>query len=330
MRVSIVIPTKNGLPWLCDSLGIFLNQDFPGEYEILVVDSGSTDGTLEWLSRADGVRCVSIAPENFGHGKTRNAALQWARGGLLLFTVQDAAPRNTSWLMDMVEALESTGSNAVCGGQAVRQDWRFNPWEWHLDEDLQRPVRVWDGRLFSGWTLDERLTASSWDNVNALYRRSALETIPFPDVTFGEDMGWAHAALRQGFKLAQVPACAVYHYHVSTATFVRDRTWAACALVEREFGLLGNAPATSRLAAHADRRRSWKKLRTIVKKLNFFAALSLPGWLLYNLRLKWHKGAALRDSMEALRLARMGSHQDWLRRELASPQAPNLAKKATR
>src|SRR4051812_37924046 len=80
--VSIVLPTRNGadtLPALFEALSR-QQVDFP--YEVVAVDSGSTDGSAELLRRrADQV--VTIAADAFDHGVTRNLGIERARGELV-------------------------------------------------------------------------------------------------------------------------------------------------------------------------------------------------------------------------------------------------------
>ena len=61
------------------------------EIEVTVVDSGSTDGTVE-TAKSYGAKIFRIRPEEFNHGATRNYGADQTDGDLLSFTVQDAIP----------------------------------------------------------------------------------------------------------------------------------------------------------------------------------------------------------------------------------------------
>ena len=74
--VSVVIPVKDGGPLLGGVLGAVRSQ---GELELLVIDSGSADGSQE-LARAAGGELIEIAPAEFGHGRTRNLGAERAVG----------------------------------------------------------------------------------------------------------------------------------------------------------------------------------------------------------------------------------------------------------
>ncbi len=87
MRVSIIIPTFNRAGLICHSIDSILAQTC-GDYEIIVVDDGSTDDTTEVLEKYDGrIRC--IRQENRGFGAARNRGLEEARGEYVAFLDSD-------------------------------------------------------------------------------------------------------------------------------------------------------------------------------------------------------------------------------------------------
>ncbi|MFZ1500885.1 MAG: glycosyltransferase family A protein, partial [Giesbergeria sp.] len=97
---------KNGGALLGDVLAAVQAQRTPWPCEVIVVDSGSTDGSVE-LVRARGVRCETIAPEAFGHGRTRNQLAALSTGEFLVFITQDARPASPEWLAHLVEACDA-------------------------------------------------------------------------------------------------------------------------------------------------------------------------------------------------------------------------------
>ncbi len=100
--VSIVIPAKNGRPVLLPCLDAVLAQEYDGPFDVLVIDSGSTDGSLEDLASRPRVRCHRIPPDAFDHGDTRNLGIGMTRGELVVLLVQDAEPVGTRWLAQLV------------------------------------------------------------------------------------------------------------------------------------------------------------------------------------------------------------------------------------
>lgn len=102
--VSVVIPTWNAgreLHWLIRKLQA---QRGLGGVEIVIVDSGSVDGTPE-LAASLGCRVTSIDRAAFSHSASRNLGASLATGELLLFMVQDAYPIGDDWLAGLARAL---------------------------------------------------------------------------------------------------------------------------------------------------------------------------------------------------------------------------------
>ena len=85
---SVVIPVKNGARWLAEVLGAVA-----GEHpdEVLVIDSGSADDSVA-IARAAGATLLEIPAAEFGHGRTRNLALEHTSGELIAYITQDATP----------------------------------------------------------------------------------------------------------------------------------------------------------------------------------------------------------------------------------------------
>ena len=98
-RVSVVIPVKDGRRYLEELLGA-LEREAPDE--VLVIDSGSSDGSVE-IARAPGVEVLEIAPGEFCHGRTRNLGAERTTGELICFLTQDATPC-PGWLAAYREA----------------------------------------------------------------------------------------------------------------------------------------------------------------------------------------------------------------------------------
>ena len=241
--VSIVIPTYNAKAWLQESLPHFLGQTYDGDWEILVIDSGSTDGTLSLLGPHKGIRIHSIPNEDFGHGKTRNLATSLSNAELLLFTVQDACPRTRHWLSSMVNDLLAFNLDAVCGGQAVPHDADKNPTQWYRPVNETKKVEIVHGDEFIQWSPDQQMQACGWDNVNALYKREALTKTPFENLRFGEDMAWAKAHLQQGGIVGYAKANKVWHYHHHHVGFTKSRVINQLYWRHKTFGVIPALPS---------------------------------------------------------------------------------------
>ena len=93
-RVSVVIPGFNGAHELPQLLELLHNQTGIKDLEIVVVDSGSTDGT-DTIAEADGCKVIRIPQSEFSHSHARMLGATAATGEYLLFMTQDALPDRT-------------------------------------------------------------------------------------------------------------------------------------------------------------------------------------------------------------------------------------------
>lgn len=223
---AIVIPTFNGKKWLETSIHDFLNQEFEQSWVILIIDSGSTDGTCEFLAQfGERVIIHQIDNKDFGHGKSRNLALSVVNCDYYLFTVQDAHPNSSIWLANMIQNLTIQNLDALCGRQAVPSSLDNNPAEWFMPIDEgEEKIEVIEGQVISELSSSELIPFCKWDNVNAIYTQDILRTIPFRDIRFAEDAQWAHDCIRMKGRLGYSRNDRVWHYHHHTKPFTYLRT----------------------------------------------------------------------------------------------------------
>jgi rhamnosyltransferase len=221
--VTVAYVTKNGAPWLEGSLRAVRAQRGPFTLsEILAIDSGSTDGTLEILARHD-VKTRRIAPAEFGHGRTRNLAARDATGDIVVFLTQDATPADEGWLAALVTALQQDPLLAgVWSRHAPRPD--CHPMEWRTLAEFpffqglaqESPPRVSAARGNPEYAAQpERFYWFS--NNSSAFRRDVLLRWPFPEIEFAEDQAWARGVLEAGFRTALVPASLILHSHAYPA-----------------------------------------------------------------------------------------------------------------
>ncbi|MEW6746550.1 MAG: glycosyltransferase [Planctomycetota bacterium] len=240
MKYSVVIPTKNpGLPFV-DVLEAVRSQQVDGDLEIVVVDSGSKDGTRE---RAEHYGAVywEIPPQNFNHGRTRNLGIQVATGELVALLTQDAEPRDPTWLATLGQALRDVRVAGAYGRVVPRPD--ATPLvERTVKADLvysEEPLlKTIDDP--GGWErIDpfQRRVHGHFNNVASCVRRSVAERIPFPALDFGEDLAWGVQVMKEGYALIYEPRAVVVHSHRSSLLkdFLRYR--ADAELMRRLFGL---------------------------------------------------------------------------------------------
>jgi len=215
--VSIIIPVYNGGETFCRCLASIKKQDFSDKIDLVIVDSGSTDESVEVAIRA-GAKVSCIENKDFHHSRTRNNALQLAEFEKIVYLVQDAIPVSTKWLSQLCAALDQEDCASVSVRQIPHADAdamaRFEV-EFHGkylgDEPYLKYVKSPD--KFDNLSYDEALHTIRHDNVCSIYRRNLLERYPFPEVEFAEDMAWAHAMLLRGYKILYDPRIIIRHSH---------------------------------------------------------------------------------------------------------------------
>jgi rhamnosyltransferase len=210
--ISVVIPVKNGGSDLDRCLAGIAMQRVDEEVEVVVVDSGSADGSVE-LARAAGAVVHEIPPETFGHGRTRNLGVGLSRGDMVVFTSQDAAADDDRWLGLLTAAARSRDEVAGAYGRQLPHEDARPPERFFLDFLYGPKARV--QRLGPGDELTFEVTLFS--NVNAAIPRAFLEQFPFrDDLTMSEDQEWSRRVLREGYALVYEPRAAVRHSHAYT------------------------------------------------------------------------------------------------------------------
>jgi rhamnosyltransferase len=210
--ISVVIPVKNGGSDLDRCLAGIAMQRVDEEVEVVVVDSGSADGSVE-LARAAGAVVHEIPPETFGHGRTRNLGVGLSRGDMVVFTSQDAAADDDRWLGLLTAAARSRDEVAGAYGRQLPHEDARPPERFFLDFLYGPKARV--QRLGPGDELTFEVTLFS--NVNAAIPRAFLERFPFrDDLTMSEDQEWSRRVLREGYALVYEPRAAVRHSHAYT------------------------------------------------------------------------------------------------------------------
>ena len=219
IKASIIIPVYNGGDMLLKVVQACLNQHLDDGFELIIIDSESTDGAIKKIPNGPRVKILSIQKKDFGHGKTRNFGASQAKGDYVVFITQDALPANSFWLSNLIEPLDKDPEVAGVFGCHIAHeshsqltthdlDNHFNRWIYRshripiqLDPQRQSPESILAGH--------ERFYS---DN-NSCLRRIIWEKHPLPDVVYGEDQLWASTILRLGYKKAYASNAVVRHSH---------------------------------------------------------------------------------------------------------------------
>lgn len=224
-RVSVVIPVYNGIKTLPNLINGISQQTIFNELEVVVIDSGSDDGSIEYLTQFEFVRICQIDKNDFNHGTTRNLAVQNCLGKFIFMTVQDAWTNNHSLLENMLHHFKNENVHAVCGHQIVPHELDKNPHEWFRPQDkLNFKLISFNQEEFQKLSPKELRSYCCWDNVISVYRKNSLLKLPFEEIIFGEDMLWAKMALEKGWEIVYDSSCLINHYHHSFLDYTYKRT----------------------------------------------------------------------------------------------------------
>jgi rhamnosyltransferase len=221
-RLSVVVPTLNAGPRFEEVLEALASQDVEGGFQLVVIDSGSTDGTRE-AAEAAGARVEVIDRSEFNHGGTRNRGIGLADGEVCALLTQDAVPIGRDYLANLTRPFERENVDGTYARQYPRPDCdpilkeRLRQWSASRDEPVLQVLSPGDPeasrQLFARLPPIERYLSCAFDNVASAVRRSSWERIPFPEASFGEDVAWARSVLLAGGSVAYEPTASVEHSH---------------------------------------------------------------------------------------------------------------------
>ena len=198
MHVSIVIRTKNEAEHLSEVLEAIERQTHPCR-EVIVVDSGSIDGTVQIAERF-GAHIIAIEPQSFTFGYALNVGVAASKGEVVAFLSGHSVPCDEGWLGSLTEEFVDCRVAGSYGRQVPQPD--CHAWE-RMDMERSfgdRPRVQVDDPYFS--------------NANASISRDVWKSIPFrEDLSGSEDYAWAAAAQSAGYRIIYEPRAAVRHSH---------------------------------------------------------------------------------------------------------------------
>ena len=227
--VSVVIPTKNAGPRFQDTLEAISHQAGGWPWEVIMIDSGSSDETLT-IGRSYGAQVVSIPPSAFNHGDTRNEGIRRARGEYVILLVQDAVPANQYWLGALVETLQQDPRAAGAYSRHLARpddDYlsRYVAEFWHRQVGGRQVQEIADPVAFQRLPWISQCSRCAFNNVSAIIRRSVWQKHPFPRVNYAEDMAWAKEVLAAGYRIIYEPESMVLHTHRRPALYELRRAF---------------------------------------------------------------------------------------------------------
>lgn len=202
MKLSIIVPVYNVLPYIRQCLDSLVGQTLE-DYEIILIDDGSTDGTAQVLAEYAArypEKIILKRVENGGQGRARNIAIDMARGDFLGFIDSD------DWIdPSMYEKLWKRADET--GADVVVCDWLIKHSDGH---DQVFPARVQDYWL-----------AAAGSACNKVFRRSLVGDTRFPAGLWYEDFYFSAMMLlkARGVEYLEEP---LYMYRQSQSSTMRN------------------------------------------------------------------------------------------------------------
>ena len=197
--VSIIMRSFNEAWALKDTLPALRAQDYTN-WELIVIDSGSTDGSQDLIRAAKPAHFIQITPQEYNPSRVMNHGMRLARGEICIFLNADATPQGTNWLRPLVVALMDKKVAACFGRQIPRPDCEA---VFASDYDRcfgdQRESACWD-HFFS--MVSSGLRKDVWQ------QRGFRE-----DLQYAEDDEYTRWCKAQGYEVAYVAQSVAMHSH---------------------------------------------------------------------------------------------------------------------
>lgn len=198
-ETSIVIRTFNEEKHIGNLLRAIQKQSYKN-VEVIVVDSGSTDSTLE-IAKEFPVQIIQIESRDFTFGYALNLGCKASTGKYIVFASAHVLPTNEEWLTNLLRPFSDEKVAMVYGRQIGNSESKFSE-------------RVDFARMF-GETISTSQTSLTYaNNANSAIRKDVWEKQPFDEYLFGlEDIDWARNARSKDHRIQYEPTAAVYHIH---------------------------------------------------------------------------------------------------------------------
>lgn len=203
-RISVVIRTFNEAKFIGRLIENFRAQKDTGTItEIIVVDSGSTDGTVDIVKNLN-VKLIEIAKSEFNYSYSLNLGIKRTKSDLIVILSAHAIPSQNDWLQKMISHFE----NSKVAGVYSRQI----PWP---DADLHETLRIerMFGEIPRSFSKKTPNADMHFSNAASCISRCVWEKHPFVIMPAAEDQEWSHLVIENGYIIIYEPEAAVYHSH---------------------------------------------------------------------------------------------------------------------
>lgn len=205
-RISVVVLNWNGMKWLRNCLSSILGQDAGEDFEVLLVDNGSTDGSVQYVEKNFPSAKVVELGKNYGFAEGNNKALNYAQGEYLVFVNTDTRAE-AGWLKSLVRvADEHPEYQILCSIQIPSQE-----------RNRIRTLNAFGDATLSPYESDSTVTDSVFaSGACFLIRRSWIEKLGYLFdpyyVFYAEDIELSLRTVLLGGQIGYVRDSRIAHY----------------------------------------------------------------------------------------------------------------------
>ena len=201
-KASIIIRAYNEEKHVEKLLQGIKNQKTSFGYQVILVDSGSTDNTID-IAQRYGAEVVRITPSEFSFGCSLNKGIKKAGGDYCIFISAHCYPVNERWLEKLILPFADESIALVYGKQRGNQFTKYSE---------QQIFKKWFPESDSG-----KQDSPFCNNANAAIRKSLWEKYRYNETLTGlEDIDWAKNAISQGYSIYYASEAVVIHVHNET------------------------------------------------------------------------------------------------------------------
>lgn len=202
--ISFVLRTYNESEFLGNLLdAIGRQQNIGKKIEIILVDSGSTDGTVS-IASSRGVNVIEIPHSEFNYSTSLNLGVGKCKGDLIVILSAHSIPIQSDWLARIASHFDETAVAGVYCRQIPHNG--ATPMEvFRVEEMFEMQSRTFD--------LCTPCRALTFSNAASCIRRSVWEKHPFVVLPAAEDKEWADWVIENGYKIIYDAQATVYHSH---------------------------------------------------------------------------------------------------------------------
>jgi rhamnosyltransferase len=234
IKATIFIPTWQAEPYLNDLLRAVFWQKVSFDFEVLIYDTSSTDKTpaiiAKYMKKYKNIRMKTITKEEFGHGRTRNAAAHDAKGEIVVYLSHDAIPAYRTWLYEIVAPFEISPKIVGVMGKQIPRHKCVPLQKYEIQSVFNNLGPDFGTTIFYKDTFTKNPAyygaVTFYSDVNSAARRDYLVgSLPYRDVPYAEDQLFGRDIIDAGLYKVYAPRASVVHSNDLTLREYKHRVF---------------------------------------------------------------------------------------------------------